>query len=269
MKYPGNPKFTMVSENRCLTLFKYLLRHYQEFTELIGGGEFEKTPYHQIFYPTIVAEYRLYRIGRVGNYRWARLRNKPHQIPPLRSFEEFKATFEFPVLDLQLEMFRLYIMGIESVFEEMLIIQDGNYNCFKTLNDFEEILFTAALMVTPGAEHLTIVSLFDYDTYNDNVDLRPVYRYIFGLLKRKGLYGYYDAVDREIFDQLIQSLEALIAEVQIQQILNEDETSEMRIHAAEEEEDQDEKESIPEIPPLIRAYHDVYGCCPENYPKFE
>lgn len=261
MKYPGNPKFTMVSEKRCLTLFKYLLRHYQEFTTIIGGTEFEKTPYHHIFYPTVRAQYRIYRIDRVGDYRWARLRNKPHQVPELLSFEAFKATFEFPVLDLQLEMFRLYVMGIQSIFEDRLIIHDGNFNCFKTLCDFQEILVEAAIMVTPGATHLTIESLFDYDTYNDNVDLKPIYKYIFDLLKRKGLYAYYDDIDQEIFGKLLQSLEALIAEVQIQQILNEADVPETLMSDVEEG-----PKLIQEIPALIRAYHDVYGCCPENYP---
>lgn len=270
MNYQYNPGYTCASDQRCITLFKYLLKYYPQFIEQIAPRGFEKTPYHNMFYPTIEGEYKNYIKRRDADYRYARWQKLPCVFEPAKTFDVFKADFEFPEMDLQREMFLLYMKGIKDVFCARLLVCDKDDRRYKT--HFNDTMYKAVLQVIPGAAALEKNSPFYYENYDHEyiTNLKPVYRFVFELLKLRGLTCVYETLDANVFKSFMGELERMVAIVQVEQVLAQktelSEKQKLRKDAKMQKANEAFKASNDKIPVKIQAYYEVYGCWPQGYP---
>lgn len=273
MIYAPNPLYTMLSDARCINLYKYLLKHISGLPADIAPDGWENSPYYMLFHETPERAYYKYRKIRANSYKMARRLGEQYTVQPLRSFNDFKRGFTPLPFDPALDTLILYAECIKDIFDRASLVHDGMFNTYKRQGwGFNKNMLKAIKQVFPdeGYEQQNIFMAATYEV----VDKRPVYRYIFKLLKLKNLNYLYQQISAKNFKAILGELEGHMAEIQIEKILKEKDNGEDRTEeaylesAAKQAKEQHEKRmaAIMRIPPFVEAYSDVYGNLPENYP---
>jgi hypothetical protein len=271
-RYKYKEQYEFISRTRCTNLFKKLLADLPGLAEYIAPQGFENSIYHAKYFPTAEQVYHDYRLSRALSYKDARRYGTDYQPEDLVPFADFLKTFNPAPPDLRRELLNLFIKGMQEMFDRNSLVLDRKFHTYKRRwgLEFEECMFTAVKTFFPEYTTGKQWELFSVRTYRV-VDMKPVYCYIFSLLKKEKLDYRYQIVPSKIFDALIGTLESFAAEAEIQQILSEDEEH------PDIEEDPDQSrlqleadlqlvEEIMRPPTVVSAYFEVYGHWPENYP---
>lgn len=221
-RYKHNGQYEIISRTRCINLFKKLLANLPGFAEQVFPQGIENSPYHSKYCFTAEMAYREYRELRAMYYKLSRRNSTAYLLDDMIPFLDFLKTFNPAPLDLQREVLNLFIEGMHEIFNHSSLVHDGKFNTYKRRYglEFEDCMFKAVKTIFPEYTTGERWELFSVRTYQ-KVDMKPVYRYLFSLLKKEGLDYRYEVISSKIFDQLIDSLERIGAEFEIERILKE------------------------------------------------
>lgn len=291
MKYYFDRRFSVVTKGRFVNFIKYLFEHYDQFCKEVIGDDFENSVYRKSLYPTAEYEYYVFRRHRAFDYQQARRRGSAYVVKPLPSFSAFELGFKKPVIDAELSSMRLFIMGMDNILMSSSIVHDHKGMCFKEHGNNRE-LFDDAVMEAISERYPLLLrgrkldDFLDFRTYNklrEPVELRPVYVFIFRLIREMKLDFKYGEISRKVFGNIMSELNRIWLEHQVKEILKSN--SEEKFAEEMDEEDyeillneqertakrMDEKRMLDsmKIPQVVEAYVSVYEKLPANFPVEE
>lgn len=264
-RYKHKEQYEYISRTRCTNLFKKMLADLPGLAKQIAPQGFENSIYHAKYFPTAEQVYHDYRQSRALSYKDAKRDGTDYLLKDIIPFADFLKTFNPAPPDLRRELLDLFIEGMQEIFNRNALVLDRKHHTYKRRwgLEFEECMYKAVETFFPEYTTGEQWEFFSVRTYQF-VDMKPVYCYVFSLLKKEKLDYRYEVVSCKIFNELIDTLESFAAENKIKQILRGDEESDqpqMQLDA-----DRQLLEAIIYPPPVVAAYFEVYGHWPENYP---
>jgi hypothetical protein len=271
-RYKHKEQYEYISRTRCTNLFKKMLADLPGLAKQIAPQGFENSIYHAKYFPTAEQVYHDYRQSRALSYKDAKRDGTDYLLKDIIPFADFLKTFNPAQPDLRRELLNLFIESMQEIFNRNALVLDRKFHTYKRRwgLEFEECMFKAVETFFPEYTTGEQWEFFSVRTYQF-VDMKPVYCYVFSLLKKEKLDYRYGVVSSKIFDELTGTLESFAAEAKIKQILSKDEE---HSHVEEEldpsrlqyESDHQLLELIMRPPPVVVAYFEVYGHWPDNYP---
>lgn len=264
-RHKHKEQYEIISRTRCTNLFKKMLADLPGLAKQIAPQGFENSIYHAKYFPTAEQVYHDYRQSRALSYKDARRDGTDYLSEDLVPFGDFLKTFNPAPPDLRRELLNLFIEGMQEIFNGDALVLDRKFHTYKRryTSEFKECMFKAVQTFSPEYTTGKQWELFSVRTYQI-ADMKPVYCYIFSLLKKENLDYRYEVVSSIFFNKLIDKLESFTAEIKIKQILKgAEESDQTRLQI---EADRQLLEAIVYPPPVVEAYFEVYGHWPENYP---
>lgn len=271
-RYKHKEQYEYISRTRCTNLFKKMLADLPGLAKQLAPQGFENSIYHAKYFPTAEQLYHNYRQSRALSYKRARRYGADYLLRDVIPFADFLNTFKPDPPDLRRELLNLFIEGVKEIFDRNSLVLDRKFNTYKRRwgLEFEECMFKAVKTFFPEYTTGQQWELFSFLTYQ-SVDMKPVYSYVFSLLKKKNLDFRYEVISIKVFNELIETVESIDAEIKIKQILKGNEKHLKTIKESDQplfqvEADRQLLEAIMSPPQVVVAYFEVYGHWPENYP---
>lgn len=268
MSHLEKSDYIPVSTERYFELVIELLDQLPVLLNEIAPNGFEKSIYHQVFYPSLEQAYEAYKYRQMKQYLKLKCKSQIVDSKLFQTKDEFLKTYVPALPNLELEALAVYVAALSDIFSDLSIVHDRHGNCFELHLAFSDFIFLASHVTTAVNSFYSINELFPSYRYTE-VDIQAIYRFIFRYLHSQGLdYQYlsyqekfkteWQEMSNPYSDLSIEArLEASNGQISTEMVEEMDEISKYI--------DKHDMMSAMDTPPVVAAYLDVYGHWPEGY----